>query len=256
MTAMSAPCATGAAATPNADPATIRLPGSSRTYEARESLKGLGLRWDPVTHAWHGTLPAAQAALLERRFGLRPQVVTPIEAFAPETVPAIPAPERPRQPVGSAPPTRGRARDGSRTRVEAALVFAPGRWDDDADGEDEGRDRRRFSLLDVTSGLPDDSRAADERAAERHLRDLRGRVKAARAALAAHPAAEERLRADQRAEAAFLARFGVTREQLRQGVPSTTAPEPADLRELLRYGLDGSGEGHARTSAAFPCRAA
>src|SRR5208283_323314 len=38
-----------------------------------------------------------------------------------------------------------------------------------------------------TSGLTDDSREADERAADRTLRDLRGRVKAARAAVSTTP---------------------------------------------------------------------
>lgn len=35
-----------------------------------------------------------------------------------------------------------------------------------------------FSAWESTSGLPDDSREADERAAERSVRDLRARVEA------------------------------------------------------------------------------
>ena len=50
----------------------------------------------------------------------------------------------------------------------------------DEDAEETATPTRQFSLLEITSGLPDDSREADERAAEPRLRDLRGRVKAAR----------------------------------------------------------------------------
>ena len=46
---------------------------------------------------------------------------------------------------------------------------------------------RRFSLLEVTSGLPDDSREEDEREEARRLRDLRDRVRAARAMVATAP---------------------------------------------------------------------
>jgi hypothetical protein len=73
----------------------IRLPGSARTFEVRDVLRGLGLRWDPATHAWHGRLPAPKREFLGRELGLRPQVVTPIEGFADET-----RPEPPRGPPG------------------------------------------------------------------------------------------------------------------------------------------------------------
>jgi hypothetical protein len=57
-------------------------------------------------------------------------------------------------------------------------------------GEEEESDpstpiHGRFTFLDITSGLADDSREANERAVARHLADLRGRVKAARKARAA-----------------------------------------------------------------------
>ncbi|MCI4317251.1 MAG: hypothetical protein L3J96_01815, partial [Thermoplasmata archaeon] len=78
----------------------------------------------------------------------------------------------------------------------------------------------RFSVWTVTSGLPDDSGVFDERAAERRLRDLRGRVKAARAAFSAHPEAQELLQADWRGETAFYARFGITQVQFRNEVPA------------------------------------
>jgi hypothetical protein len=94
----------------------------------------------------------------------------------------------------------------------------------------------------ITIGLPDDSREADGRAAERRLRELRTRVKAARAAISATPRAEEVLQRDwvkaaravvsttpglaetlagdwQKA-ARFCARFGVTETCFRNGIPS------------------------------------
>jgi hypothetical protein len=46
---------------------------------------------------------------------------------------------------------------------------------------------RQFSLLEITSGLADDSREPDERAAEQRLRDPRGRMKAARATISTAP---------------------------------------------------------------------
>ena len=69
MTAMSAPrSATNAPAehvpptSPHeaapSGPVEIRLPGTAWTYQARELLKSIGLRWDPATHAWHGALSA------------------------------------------------------------------------------------------------------------------------------------------------------------------------------------------------------
>src|SRR5271157_2739579 len=78
---------------------------------------------------------------------------------------------------------------------------------------------RQFSLLEITSGLPDDSREAHERREAGQLHDLRGRVKAARAAISATPGAEEVLRRDLEKAARFYARFGITEAILRHGVP-------------------------------------
>jgi hypothetical protein len=218
MTAMSARSASEPAA--NADLATatcrhVRVPGTARTYEVRDQLRGLALRWDPAPHAWHGTIRAGEEVVLERELRVRAQVVHPIEAFATEAVPAPPsgpkpAEPRPRAAVGS----RGPPRDGSRTRAEARTAYREG---DDGEGEAVPT-RSRFTVWDVTSGLPDDSREADERAAERALRDLRDRVKAARAAISTTPRAEQAMRADWLREGAFYAQFGITKAQLRDGV--------------------------------------
>jgi hypothetical protein len=211
MTAISAPHSAREGANPFPTTAHVRLPGSARTYEVRDALRGMGLRWDPVSHAWHGRLTMEQGSRLARELGLRPQIVPTIEAFASQA----PANAGQRAPAGPRGPARPRiAHDSTRTRVEARVAFP----DADPDKED-GVDSRRFSLLEITSGLPDDSREADERAAARDLRDVRARVKAARALVATTPGMGETLASDWRKAAWFYARFGVTGGQFRRGVP-------------------------------------
>jgi hypothetical protein len=252
MTAMSAPRSASqtAATSPNADLAStrtaqVRIPGSARTYEVRDVLRGLGLRWDPQTHAWHGSLPSSQSALLGRQLGVRPQVVIPIEAFVPtEGGKAPDAPPGP--PVGPRPPSLHRVpRDGSRTRLEARAAFPEATLDGSVPV------RGRFSLQDITSGLPDDSREADERAAARHLTDLRGRVKAARAALAACPGGADAIRADWRKEAGLMARFGITQAMFREGVPSQLLEEQ-ELGTTECVPIDWMVESQRRSEATFP----
>ncbi len=72
----------------------------------------------------------------------------------------------------------------------------------------------------MASGLPDDSRDADERQAEARLRDLRGRVKRARAVIAATPGLADVLATDPRRAVILYARWGITDDQFRNGVPS------------------------------------
>ena len=100
--------------------------------------------------------------------------------------------------------------DYSRTRFESRVAF--GGPDEGEDAEDEliATPTRQFSLLEITSGLPDDSREADEKQKERRLRDLRGRVKAARAVVSRTPELAEILANDWQKVAAFYARFEVT----------------------------------------------
>src|SRR5580658_1428229 len=214
MTAISAPHSAreGANPFPPTANAHLRVPGSARTYEVRDVLRGMGLRWDPVSHAWHGTLPADQGSRLARELGLRPQIVPTIEAFGSQPAPHA-AQKPPSWHRGPVPPRT--PRDGSRTCAEARVAFP----DADPDEED-GVDSRRFSLLDITSGFRDDSREADERAAARNLRDVRAHVKAARAIVATTQGMAETLARDWRKAAWFYARFGVTEGQVRYGVPS------------------------------------
>jgi hypothetical protein len=67
--------------------------------------------------------------------------------------------------------------------------------------------------------VPHDSREEDERSEARHLRDLRGRVKAARAVVSTIPGLADALRNDWKKAASFYSRFGITESQFRHGVP-------------------------------------
>lgn len=87
---------------------------------------------------------------------------------------------------------------------------------------------RTLSVEEITSGLHDASPGADEREAERQLRDLRGRVKVARAVVARTPGLVETPAKDWRKAAMFYARFGVTEGMLRHGMAAT--PYARDLR--------------------------
>jgi hypothetical protein len=107
--------------------------------------------------------------------------------------------------------------DGSRTHLEARIAFPVV-----GDEEDEFvTPTRRFSLHEITSGLPDDSRDADERAEARRLRYLRGQVKSARRLASATPGLRGVLQADWRRAAWFYARFGVTEAEFRLGAPAS-----------------------------------
>jgi hypothetical protein len=219
MTAMSAQRASQNAtdATNPTAHAHIRIPGSPRTYEVRDVLRGMGLRWDPLSHAWHGMLPGDQGSRLARDYGLKPQIVPTIEAFACEAA-KNPAQEPPERPAGPRLPLQApRPHDRTRTRAEAHLAFPVA--DDDSDEVEIGD--RRFNLLEITSGLPEDSREEDERLAERQLRDLRGRVKAARAVASATPGLMEILTRDRRKAVQFYAQYGITEEIFRNGVPAS-----------------------------------
>ncbi len=128
-------------------------------------------------------------------------------------LPAIRGPDAcPEQARSAAPTTRRfpspRFGDYSRTRFESRVAF--GGPDEGEDAEEIATPTRQFSLLELTSGLPDDSREADEKQKERRLRDLRGRVKAARAVVSRTPELAEILANDWQKVAAFYARFEVT----------------------------------------------
>jgi hypothetical protein len=132
---------------------------------------------------------------------------------------AIPPPSHPVGPARRRFPTP-RFGDYSRTRFESRVAFGgPDESEDAEDSPSVATPTRQFSLLEITSGLPDDSREADERAAERRLRELRARVKAARAVISNTPGLAEILATDWKKAARFYARFGITPAQFRRGIP-------------------------------------
>jgi hypothetical protein len=228
MTAISAPQSAREGANPFPPTATahIRIPGSARTYEVREVLRGMGLRWDPVSHAWHGTLPAEKGALLGKQLGLRPQVVPTIEMFAPEPrSEPVAAPPRP----PTRPPVLTRPHDSSRTRAEARLAYR----EHDEDADEFATPTRRFSVWEATSGLPDDSREEDERAGALRLLDLCARVKHARAEIARTPRLAELLASDRGRAGMFYSQYRVTEAMLRHGVRDLAGDEDDNPLEQL-----------------------
>lgn len=80
----------------------------------------------------------------------------------------------------------------------------------------------------IASDLPADSRETDEHEGARRLRELRGRVKAARAVVATTPGLAETLARDWQKVARFYERFGITESQLWYGVPG-----PASKGEFI-----------------------
>ena len=135
-------------------------------------------------------------------------------------LPAIRGSDASPKPVGPAgPDTRRfpspRFGDYSRTRFESRV--ASGGPDEGEDAEEIATPTRQFSLLEITSGLPDDSREADERREAGQLRDLRGRVKAARAVVSTTPGLAELLATDWQKAKRFYARYGIAEAQFRRG---------------------------------------
>ena len=230
---------------------TVLLPGSPATYANRAYLRGLGLRWDPVGHRWHGTTTADRVHELRERLGLEVRCFSTLEPLR--------GPEPPRPPMsGPIHPTASattRARDPtsrfgdySRTLTEARVVYR-GLGED---AQEIVTPTRTFSRLDITSGLQDDSREADERARERRLDDLRGRVKAARAAITAVPGGKDALAGDWQEAAAFYARWGVTEAQFRHGVLGSESGADGDLAEAMEPRADWIPEVRAREVATLP----
>jgi hypothetical protein len=104
--------------------------------------------------------------------------------------------------------------DCSRTRFESRAAFGG----PDENAEEIAAPTRQFSPLDITSGLPDDSPEAEERAATRQLREIRARVKVARAVVSMTPGLAETLAIDWQKAARFYARCGITEGPFRHGV--------------------------------------
>ena len=131
-----------------------------------------------------------------------------------------------------------RVHDGSRTRAEARVAIPSLE-----EPEEIPTPTRRFTVWETTSGLANDSREEDEWQEERRLRDLRGRVKRARAVVAGTPGLAEVLAGDWRRAALFCARLGVREEMFRRGVaddiaesgPTNATSRPPPLPEANQY---------------------
>ena len=121
-------------------------------------------------------------------------------------------------------------------------------WEEEGAGAGYGR----FTLQDVTSGLPEDSREADERAVARSLRDLRVGVKAARAVAARTPGLAAIFARGPARAAWFWARFEVTPEHLRHGAPTERVnQERGQLVDATDGGITKGAE-RVRRSATLP----
>lgn len=172
----------------------------------------------------------------------------------PTALAGVPPSRRPRAPC----------RDGSRIRVGALIAFSVPALDDDpvsfASGlpcasssgaeaphvrgllgkplpRSSGRsgssrgfprdDSRSFTLLETTSGLPEDSRDEDQRVRARVEAERRGRVAAARKALHAHPEARDLVMKDQTRQRMFCARFSIRPVEI---CPHQDDPSPVGSR--------------------------
>jgi len=220
MTAMSATSAQATPSTPTASSErTVLVPGSPATYANRAALRGLGLRWDPEGHRWHGTTTPEQVHTLREQLGLEVRCFGTLDPQPRGPSPLIPSVAAVAPPLPSDRDSSPRPRFGdySRTRFESRVAFGGPEEDEDAE-EFIATPTWQFSVLEITSGLPDDSREAEEKEAERHLRDLRGRVKAARAVVSTTLGLAETLARDWQKATRFYARFEITKEQFRRGV--------------------------------------
>ncbi len=104
------------------------------------------------------------------------------------------------------------------------------------------RDRGASSWLDDQS--PDDLCDLE---AKLTARDLRGRVKRARAVIASTPGLADVLASDPRRAAMFYPRFGVTEEWVRNGVPKVAAPD-SDIADSFLFAEPDPRQGETDAS--------
>jgi hypothetical protein len=184
----------------------------------------------PSAHVWSGVVPESFVPQMEAE-GLQTVPLVPEghpldrfrESFV-EKAPELPSPR--------APERKHRAR----VRKEAPVKVSP-------QGQAAGfLQERGWDVRDITANLADDDRAEDERRVERHLRDLRSRVKAVRALISADPTIRHTLVTCPEKATAFYAIHGVTAAQVRHGVPDVDVCglEWEGLVEVLRGHLPGA----------------
>ncbi|MDE1819978.1 MAG: hypothetical protein KGJ23_11415 [Euryarchaeota archaeon] len=254
------PCPPSASPRSNLEGSSYYLVGvgaGPASYAHRAELKALHLRWDPVAREWTGVVLGSDIPSLES-LGLVVMVrsgVAPLPSLP--RGPSVPGRRQPRDPQGSAP---RRPRDHAKTSVEAYLPK----------GERESLGRlSRFTLLDITSGLADDTREDDQRVRAQVEAERKGRVAAALAALEAHPVARAQVFHDQTRLRLFCARFSVTpvdicprREDVFpagarcgwcRGTHGAFRPiHVEDLQEVLSSPADWMSEVRAREVAVLP----
>ena len=231
----------------------VLIHGNQRTFELRERLKAAGLHWLKDTRAWSGSVPCEFVPQMEAE-GL--QVVPlvpeghPLDRHMQEWRREQESPAPP-SPSPRAPARKPRARPGKAVTVKVSeelrvAAFLP---------------EHGWALQDITANLADDARKADEHRVERHLQDLRSRVKAARALISADPTIRQTLTTNPEKAAAFYAIHGVTEAQVRHGVPDVdvSGMEWEDLVEVLRGRFPGApvsadwvAEEAERAAAVFP----
>ncbi len=227
----------------------VLVRGCERTFELRERLRAVGMKWMPHAHAWSGVLAVEVLPQMEAE-GLRPLAVVPeghpLDRFRESFVDKAPELPSPKAPVRK---PRARARKEAPVKLssqERAAGFL----------QEHGWDAR-----DITANLADEDRADDERRVGQHLRDLRVRVKAVRAKIAADPTIRQTLATCPEKARAFYAIHGVTEAQVKRGVPEVDVGgmEWDDLVTLLRdfnpfelVGVDWTGEEAQRAVAVLP----
>ncbi len=217
--------------TPCIVPVLVR--GNERTYELRGRLSAAGLHWVKGAKAWSGDVPDYFIPQMQAE-GLQVLPLVPeghpLDRFRESFVEKAPEVPSPRAPVHR---PRARARKEAPVRVSAqerASAFLP---------------EHGWTLQDITANLADDDRAEDERRVQRHLRDLRSRVKAVRAKIAADPTIQFTLATCPEKAAAFYAIHGVTKAQVKRGVPDVDVAglEGEQLVEVLRGHFPGVPSG-------------
>ncbi len=209
----------------------VLVRGDQRTFELRERLKAAGLHWVKGAKAWSGDVPDYFIPQM-RAEGLQVVPVVPeghpLDRFTErESVAPAPSPKVPTHKPRIRPRREAPIRVSSEKRAE---TFLP---------------EHGWTLQDITANLADDDREEDERRVERHLRDMRSRVKAVRALISADPTIRETLATNPEKAQAFYAIHGVTAAQVRHGVPEVDVEglKWEGLVEVLRGSLAGVPSG-------------
>jgi hypothetical protein len=123
----------------------------------------------------------------------------------------------------------------------------------DEDAEELPTQCRRFTVLEISSGLAEDSREEDQRAEDRRLRELRIGVKKARAMAASTPGLDEILAKDWQKAARFYARFGISQEMFRHEVPAREDSSEANLwPDFAEPHVDVRTESRTRAESILP----